>query len=76
MASDREKLEDETLERLADRMQDGPPSGRNYYAPATELERRRAIWQRQAKHAEEEAAKAAIETAGTRSEVHATCFIR
>jgi hypothetical protein len=63
MASDREKLEDETLEQLADRMQDGPDSQRRYYAPLAELERRKTIWQLEACKAQKEAAEATKETA-------------
>ena len=63
MPSDREKLEIETLEQLGDRMQDGPSSGRHYHAPFAELERRKALWARQATEAQREAADAAKATA-------------
>jgi hypothetical protein len=63
MPSDREKLEAETLENLADRMQDGPESGRFYYCALAELERRRAKWQLDAANSQMDAAHAAKETA-------------
>ena len=63
MASDREKLEGETLRQLADRMQDGPDSNRRYYAPLAELKRRKAVWAEALAQAQQEAAHAAIETA-------------
>jgi hypothetical protein len=61
--SDREKLESETLEQLTDRMQHGPESGRHYHAAVAELERRKALWTKQATVAQQEAAKAAERTA-------------
>jgi hypothetical protein len=72
MPSHREKLQDEDIEQLADRMQDGPSSGRHYYAALAELERRRAIWEQDASRAQEEAAQAAKATAEyTRKNVRA-----
>ena len=63
MLSDRKKLEDETLEQLADRMQDGPSAGRHYYTAAAELDLRKARWQIESSKAQQEAANAAKETA-------------
>jgi phytoene/squalene synthetase len=45
MPSTRELLERETLQTIADMMQDGPNSGRPYFAALAELERRRTLWQ-------------------------------
>jgi predicted ATPase len=63
MASDREKLESETIEQLADRMQDGPSTMRHYYSALAELERRKAVWQFEAAEAEKAAASSAESTA-------------
>lgn len=63
MPSNREKLEEETLENLADRMQDGPTSGRHYYPALAEVERRRTKSQLDALNSQMEAAQAQIETA-------------
>jgi hypothetical protein len=63
MASDRENLEGETLGQLADRMQNGPNAPRHYYSALAELERRKAIWQREAAEAQKAAASSAESTA-------------
>jgi hypothetical protein len=63
MASDREKLQTETLEQLSDRMQDGPSTTRHYYSALAELERRKAVWQREAAEAQKAAASSAELTA-------------
>jgi hypothetical protein len=63
VASDREKLEKETLGQLADRMQDGPSTTRQYYSALAELERRKAVWQREAAEAQKAAASSAESTA-------------
>ena len=63
MASDREKLETETLEQLADRMQDGPSTTRHYYSALAELERRKAVWQLETAEAQKVAASSAESTA-------------
>ncbi|MGD0635193.1 MAG: hypothetical protein ABSA13_13110 [Beijerinckiaceae bacterium] len=63
MASDREKLETETIEQLADRMQDGPSTLRHYHSALAELERRKAVWQFEAAEAQKAAASFAESTA-------------
>ena len=63
MASDREKLENETLGQLADRMQDGPNTPRHYYSALAELEPRKALWQKEAAKAQEAAASYTKENA-------------
>jgi hypothetical protein len=62
MPSRRELLERESLEALADRMQDGA-STPNYHPAAAELERRKAIWQRDAATTAQDAASAEKSTA-------------
>jgi hypothetical protein len=72
MPTTRETLQDESIEQLADRMQDGPNSGRLYYAPLAELERRRVGWEEEVSRAQKEAAEAAKATAEyTRKNVRA-----
>jgi hypothetical protein len=61
MASRREQLEGESLEKLADRMQDG--EGVAYHPAAAELERRKAVWVRDAAKAAQDAASAEKMTA-------------
>ena len=56
-------MKDESTEQLADRMQDGPSSGRHYYAALAELERRRANSELEACKAQKEGAEAAKATA-------------
>jgi hypothetical protein len=63
MPSRREQLEGESLEKLADRMQDGASVPTNYHPAAAELERRKAIWQRDAAKAAQDAASAEKTTA-------------
>ena len=48
MPSDREKLEDAGLERLANEMQNGPDE-RRYHVAYAELQRRIAEWQKRGK---------------------------
>lgn len=62
MPSPREMLERESLAQLADRMQEGQPSGQ-YHIAMAELERRRASWEQEATKAAKEAACAAKDTA-------------
>lgn len=62
MASDREKLEGESLGRLADDMQHGP-TARVYHVANAELQRRLAVWQRETHDAQIDTAHAAAETA-------------
>ncbi len=62
MASPREQLEGESLGQLADRMQYGANEGL-YHPAAAELERRKALWQRDSAKAEQDAAIAAKSTA-------------
>jgi hypothetical protein len=62
MASQRENLEKATLERLADDMQFGPTSA-GYYPALAELERRRALWEREASEAQMAASGYAESTA-------------
>jgi hypothetical protein len=62
MASEREKLEDASLGRLADDMAHGPNSDRHHIARA-ELQRRLAISQFEVHDAQVKAATAAEETA-------------
>jgi hypothetical protein len=72
MPSTRETLQNESIEQLADRMQDGPNGGRLCYAPLAELERRRVGWEEAASRAQKEAAEAAKATAEyTRKNVRA-----
>jgi hypothetical protein len=62
MASPREQLEGESLGQLADRMQYGAKE--DLYHPAVaELERRKALWQRDSAKAEQDAAATAKSTA-------------
>jgi hypothetical protein len=72
MPSTRETLENETLEQLADRMQDGPNAQRHYYAALAELERRKTEAELEASNAQTEAAEATKATAEyTRKNVRA-----
>lgn len=59
----REMLECESLAQLADRMQEGPPSGPKYHAALAELERRKACCEQEATEAAKEAADSAKEAA-------------
>jgi hypothetical protein len=63
MPSPREMLKDESLAQLADRMQEGPPSGPKYYTALAELERRKACFEQEAAESAKEAADAAKESA-------------
>jgi hypothetical protein len=63
MPTRREQLQGESLEQLADRMQDGPGGSSQYHPAAAELERRKAVWQRDAAIAAQEAASAEKSTA-------------
>jgi hypothetical protein len=63
MPSPREMVECESLGQLADRMQEGPPSGPKYHTALAELERRKACWEQEATEAAKEAADAAKEAA-------------
>ena len=63
MPSPREMLEHESPAQLADRMQEGPPSGPKFHAALAELERRKACWEQEASEAAKEAANAAKESA-------------
>jgi predicted anti-sigma-YlaC factor YlaD len=62
MPSDREKLEDAGLERLANEMQNGPDE-RRYHVAYAELRRRMAEWQKEARDTQVKASDAAVETA-------------
>jgi hypothetical protein len=70
MASERERLENETLSQLADRLQPGPTSTHQFNVANAELMRRKAVWQLEAAEAQKKAlveqkraADAAVETA-------------
>jgi hypothetical protein len=70
MVSEREKLENETLGQLADRLQPGPTSIYQFNTANAELMRRQAVWQEEAADAQKQAAAqqkraadAAVETA-------------
>jgi hypothetical protein len=72
MPSTRETLQNESIEQLADLMQDGPSSARPYYAALAELERRRVEREEEVSRAQQEAAEAAKATAEyTRKNVRA-----
>jgi hypothetical protein len=62
MASDREMLEAQSLNRLADDMQGGP-GARPFHVANAELQRRLAVWQRETHDAHISTASAAQETA-------------
>jgi methyl-accepting chemotaxis protein len=68
MPSRREMLEQESLQQLADRMQDGPTNPAQYYPALAELEHRKACWQQEATEAAKNAAAATREAADAANE--------